>query len=97
MIPLAEVQAAIFGAVTPLAPVDAELSDALGLVLAERVTAPEAVPPFPNTAMDGYAVQAADTDAASEDHPVRLARRRRAARPGTRRPSRSARVRRSGS
>jgi len=41
-------------------------------VLAERVTAPEAVPPFPNTAMDGYAVQAADTAAASEDHPVRL-------------------------
>jgi molybdopterin molybdotransferase len=72
VIPLPEVQAAIFGAVEPLAPVDVDLRDALGLVLAERVTAPEAVPPFPNTAMDGYAVQAADTAAASEDHPVRL-------------------------
>jgi molybdopterin molybdotransferase len=72
VIPLPEVQAAIFGAVAPLAPADTELRDALGLVLAERVTAPEAVPPFPNTAMDGYAVQAADTAAASEDHPVRL-------------------------
>ena len=72
MIPLPEVQAAIFGAVAPLTPTDVDLRDALGLVLAERVTAPEAVPPFPNTAMDGYAVQAADTAAASEDHPVRL-------------------------
>ena len=36
------------------------------------MTAPEAVPPFPNTAMDGYAVQATDTSGASEEHPVRL-------------------------
>jgi molybdenum cofactor synthesis domain-containing protein len=70
--PLAEVQAAILGAVPRLEPIEAGLSDALGLVLAERVTAPEAVPPFPNTAMDGYAVQAIDTSGASEEHPVRL-------------------------
>jgi molybdopterin molybdotransferase len=72
VIPLPEVQAAIFGAVAPLTPTDVDLRDALGLVLAERVAAPEAVPPFPNTAMDGYAVQAVDTAAASEEHPVRL-------------------------
>jgi molybdopterin molybdotransferase len=43
---------------TPMrVPVDA----ALGLVLAEDVVSPEAVPPFPNTAMDGFAVRAADT------------------------------------
>ncbi len=72
MKPLGEVQAAILGAVPRLEPVEAGLADALGLVLAERVTAPEAVPPFPNTAMDGYAVQAADTRGASEEHPVRL-------------------------
>jgi molybdopterin molybdotransferase len=72
VIPLPEVQAAIFGAVAPLTPADVDLRDALGLVLAERVTAPEAVPPFPNTAMDGYAVQAVDTAAASEENPVRL-------------------------
>jgi molybdopterin molybdotransferase len=72
MIPLAEVQAAIFGAVTRLEPVEVDLRDALGLVLAEQVTAPEAVPPFPNTAMDGYAVRAADTAGASEGAPVRL-------------------------
>ena len=55
-----------------LEPIEAGLADALGLVLAERVTAPEAVPPFPNTAMDGYAVRATDTGGASEANPVRL-------------------------
>jgi molybdopterin molybdotransferase len=72
MIPLADVQAAIFDAVTRLDAVEVELRDALGLVLAEQVTAPEAVPPFPNTAMDGYAVRAADTGGAAEGSPVRL-------------------------
>src|SRR4051812_13075138 len=37
------------------------LDVALGCVLAEPVVSGEAVPPFANTAMDGYAVQAADT------------------------------------
>jgi molybdenum cofactor synthesis domain-containing protein len=72
VIPLAEVQAAIFHAVVRLEPVEVDLRDARGLVLAERVTAPEAVPPFPNTAMDGYAVRAADTAGADENSPVRL-------------------------
>ena len=44
------------------------LADALGRVLAERVVAGEDVPPFANTAMDGYAVRAADTAGA----PVQL-------------------------
>jgi molybdenum cofactor synthesis domain-containing protein len=72
VIPLADVQAAIFGAVTRLEPVEIELRDALGLVLAEQITAPEPVPPFPNTAMDGYAVRAADTTGAAEGSPVQL-------------------------
>ena len=44
------------------------LADALGRVLAEPVVAGHDVPPFANTAMDGYAVRAADTVGA----PVRL-------------------------
>ncbi|MDH3753540.1 MAG: molybdopterin molybdotransferase MoeA, partial [Acidimicrobiia bacterium] len=40
------------------------VADALGLVLAQDVVATEAIPPFPNTAMDGFAVRAADTVAA---------------------------------
>jgi molybdopterin molybdotransferase len=43
------------------APARVPVDDALGLVLAVDVVAPEAVPPFPNTAMDGFAVRAADT------------------------------------
>jgi molybdopterin molybdotransferase len=37
------------------------LDHALGLVTAEAVVSGEAVPPFANTAMDGYAVRSADT------------------------------------
>lgn len=36
------------------------LTDALGLVVAEPIIATESVPPFANTAVDGYAVRAAD-------------------------------------
>ncbi|HEX9506333.1 MAG TPA: molybdopterin molybdotransferase MoeA, partial [Acidimicrobiia bacterium] len=72
MIELGEVQQAVFALVAALPAVDVPRRDALGLVLAEPVTAPEAVPPFPNTAMDGYAVRAADTVGASAKDPVRL-------------------------
>ncbi len=48
------------------------LLEALGLVLAESVWAHEPVPPFTNSAMDGYAVRAADTVGASPDRPVTL-------------------------
>jgi molybdopterin molybdotransferase len=40
---------------------DTALDDALGCVLAETITSDQSVPPFANTAMDGYAVRAADT------------------------------------
>lgn len=43
-----------------LAAVDMQLSDALHCVLAEDVTSSEQVPPFANTAMDGFAVRAED-------------------------------------
>lgn len=48
------------------------LLDALGQVLAEDIVAPFAIPPLDNTAMDGYAVRAADTTGASESAPVEL-------------------------
>jgi molybdenum cofactor synthesis domain-containing protein len=72
VIPLADVQAEVLRAVPVLAPVSTPLPDALGLVLAEPVIAGEPVPPFANTAMDGYAVRAADTAGASEAAPVPL-------------------------
>jgi molybdopterin molybdotransferase len=52
----------------PLAAEAVPLREALGRVLAEAVVAPEAVPGFDNSAMDGYAVRASDTAAP----PVRL-------------------------
>jgi molybdopterin molybdotransferase len=73
VIPLADVQREILGAVVPLAPVTLPVRDALGLVTTRDVIAGEAVPPFANTAMDGYAVRAADTAGAAPDAPVRLA------------------------
>ena len=48
------------------------LDEALGLVLAEDVLAAEDLPPFSNSAMDGFAVRAADVAFASREAPVRL-------------------------
>ncbi|MBW8825958.1 MAG: molybdopterin molybdotransferase MoeA [Acidobacteria bacterium] len=61
MATLAEAQSYVLGLAGLLAPIEVELADALGLVTAAEVRAGEAVPPFANTAMDGYAVRAADT------------------------------------
>jgi len=55
-----------------LAPRRVAPAAALGLVLAGDVVAAEAVPPFANTAMDGYAVRAADTGGAAPGSPVTL-------------------------
>ncbi len=49
------------------------LSAALGRVLAADVTSREAVPGFHNSAMDGFAVRAADTWGARPDRATPLA------------------------
>jgi molybdopterin molybdotransferase len=59
--PLADAQRDVLGAVPALPEVDVSLVEAAGLVLAKAVVAPSDVPPFANSAMDGYAVIAADT------------------------------------
>ena len=56
----------------PLAAVQLPLADCLGLVTASTVTAEVAVPPFTNSAMDGFAVHAADIAPASEASAVVL-------------------------
>ena len=48
------------------------LEDATGRVVAADVTSPIDVPPFARAAMDGYAVVAADTSAATPTTPARL-------------------------
>jgi len=72
LVPLAVVRAEILDAVAVLDPIDVAVRDAHGLVLATEVTTAEPVPPFANTAMDGYAVRAADTAGAAPGTPVRL-------------------------
>jgi len=64
VIPLDEARRHVLDRVTRLASVVVPLADAAGLVLATEVVAAEQVPPFANTAMDGFAVRAADTEAA---------------------------------
>lgn len=48
------------------------LLDGLGRVLAEPVVAGDSLPPFANSSMDGYAVQAGDLVGASKESPARL-------------------------
>src|SRR5688500_11489946 len=46
--------------------------DALDRVLADDIEAPESLPAFPRSTMDGFAVRAADTFGASEGLPAYL-------------------------
>jgi molybdenum cofactor synthesis domain-containing protein len=68
MISLEEAQQFVLDRCRPLPPVDLALEVALGCVVSAPVVATEAVPPFANSSMDGYAVRSADTG----DPPVTL-------------------------
>lgn len=57
---LEDARAEILSVVHPLGSEDVDLVDAPGRVLAEDVVAPHDIPPFPNSAMDGFAVVAED-------------------------------------
>src|SRR4051812_25155198 len=66
-------QATVLAGVGPIAELESVAPEAaLGRVLAETVTAATSLPPWDNSAMDGYAIRAADTAGASETEPVRL-------------------------
>ena len=56
--------ARVLGGVPTLPAVETPLLDALGLVLAENIAADRDVPPFRNSAMDGYAVRGDDVASA---------------------------------
>jgi molybdopterin molybdotransferase len=62
----------ILAAIEPLVPETCATGDALGRVLAEPVLAPRTLPPFDVSAMDGYALRAADLARAGNDAPVAL-------------------------
>lgn len=68
----AEALAMILGGLAPLPARVLPLGEALGLAVAGPLVSAEQVPPFTNSAMDGYAVRSADLAPASPEHPVRL-------------------------
>jgi molybdopterin molybdotransferase len=61
--PLDRYRAGVLGRISALDPLELALLEAHGCVLAEDITAPSALPAFPNSAMDGYAVAAEDVAA----------------------------------
>ena len=72
LIEIDDARRTILDAVTPLAAERVKLDKCLGRVLAEDVVAAAPVPPFDNSAMDGYAVRHDDLAPASARHPVTL-------------------------
>ena len=72
MIPVEEARERILAYFDVLPVERRPLLDALGQTLAEDAQATFSIPPLDNTAMDGYAVRAADTAGASEGRPVEL-------------------------
>ena len=67
MIAIDEAQKTVLDACDALAPVATPCEQMSGRVLAQNVVAPENVPPFANSAVDGYAVRTADTHAVPID------------------------------
>lgn len=67
-----EASASILADIARLPPENVALLDAVGRVLARDAIAPLAMPPWRNSAMDGYAVLSLDVARASAQQPVRL-------------------------
>lgn len=65
MRPLADARAAVIAAMARMSSETVAVESALNRVTAESVVAPHPIPPFPNSAMDGYAVIASDVADAS--------------------------------
>ena len=72
MLSVAEASARVLEGVVPLAPERVGLEHALGRVLATPVVSPITLPPWTNSAMDGYAVRSASVAGASTEAPIRL-------------------------
>jgi molybdopterin molybdotransferase len=72
LVPFAEARASVLERLAPLPVREVALADALGCVLGADVAAAEDLPPFANSAMDGFALRAADLAGAGEANPVAL-------------------------
>ena len=72
MISVEEALAEVLSHVHPLEPERVPILEGLGRVLAEEVISDIDIPPFDNSAMDGYAVRSADVADSTPDTPVSL-------------------------
>ena len=72
LVPVEDHLGRILDAVTPLSPLELTLADAHGCVLAEDISSTFPLPPFDNSAMDGYAIRSEDVRTASDTQPVVL-------------------------
>ncbi|WP_285650933.1 gephyrin-like molybdotransferase Glp [Actinomycetospora sp. NBRC 106375] len=70
MRPVAEHAAAVAALLAPMPAETVPLAAARGRVLADDLVSPHALPPFANSAMDGYAVRSADLAGAPAELPV---------------------------
>ncbi len=62
----------VLAACVESAPINVSVDRATGFVLAQDVVSPEDVPPFANSAVDGYAVRAVDTSGAHSEQGISL-------------------------
>ncbi len=72
MIAIDEALRLVLECAKPLETEPLDLTRAVGRVIAERLTAPHDLPPFHNSAMDGFAVRSEDTHQATPDSPIHL-------------------------
>lgn len=63
---------AVLAVAEPVGTERISVAESLGRVAAEVATAGVSLPPWANSAMDGYAVRASDTTGATEDAPIEL-------------------------
>lgn len=72
MIPFEEAKRIVLDTVHVLDSGEKDILEAEGMILAEDIRAGEPIPPFDNSAMDGYAILSEDVQEASEENPVSL-------------------------
>lgn len=72
LIPIADARQLVLTACVESVPINMSVGQATGFVLAQDVVSPEDVPPFANSAVDGYAVRAADTSGANSNESISI-------------------------
>ncbi len=72
MLDYEDARALVFEIAKPLEKCLCNLIESQGMVVSEDIIAPHGIPLFDNSAVDGYAVKAADIEEASKKNPVRL-------------------------